>query len=62
MKPILEKISWQYAEKAAVISIDVGIHTEQMARFNVKVIPVEVFSMPLAAKFIGTSALSMKKN
>ena len=43
MKPILEKIARQYAEKAAVIPIDVAIHTEQMARFNVKVIPVEVF-------------------
>jgi len=43
MKPILEKIGKQYAEKAAVIPIDVGIHTEQMARFGVKVIPVEIF-------------------
>jgi thioredoxin 1 len=43
MKPILEKIARQYTEKAAVIPIDVGIYTEQMARFNVKAIPVEVF-------------------
>jgi thioredoxin 1 len=43
MKPILEKIAKQYAEKAAVIPIDVGIHKDQMARFNVKAIPVEVF-------------------
>jgi len=43
MKPVLEKIGKQYAEKASVIPIDVGIHKEQLARFGVKAIPVEVF-------------------
>ena len=43
MKPVLEKIGKQYAEKASVVPIDVGIHQEQMARFGVKAIPVEVF-------------------
>ena len=43
MKPILEKIGRQYAEKVAVIPVDVSIHTEQAARFGVKAIPVEVF-------------------
>ena len=43
MKPILEKIGRQYAGKAAVFPIDVGIHKEQMARFNIKAIPVEIF-------------------
>lgn len=43
MKPVLEKIGRQYAGKASVIPIDVGIHAEQMARFGVKAIPVTVF-------------------
>ena len=43
MKPVLEKIAKQYAEKAAVIPIDVGIHKEHVARFGIKAIPVEVF-------------------
>jgi thioredoxin 1 len=43
MKPVLEKLGKQYAEKAAVIPIDVSIHPEQAARFGVKAIPVEVF-------------------
>jgi len=43
MKPILEKIGRQYAERVAVLPIDVGIHKEQMARFKVKAIPVEIF-------------------
>ena len=43
MKPVLEKIGKQYAEKASVIPIDVGIHKEQLARFGVKAIPAEVF-------------------
>lgn len=43
MKPVLEKIAKQYAEKAAVIPIDVGIQKEFIARFGVKAIPVEIF-------------------
>ncbi|MGE5258916.1 MAG: thioredoxin family protein [Hyphomicrobiales bacterium] len=43
MKPILEKIGRQYAEKATVIPVDISIHPEQAARFGVKAIPVEVF-------------------
>ena len=43
MKPILEKIGRQYAEKVAVLPIDVGIHKQQMERFKVKAIPVEIF-------------------
>ena len=43
MKPILEKIATQYREKASVVPIDVSIYKDQMVRFNVKAIPVEIF-------------------
>jgi thioredoxin 1 len=43
MKPILEKLAGQYAGRAAVIPIDVAIHGDQIARFGVKAVPVEVF-------------------
>jgi thioredoxin 1 len=43
MKPILEKLAGQYAGRAAVVPIDVLIHQDQMVRFGVKAIPVQVF-------------------
>ena len=43
MKPILEKLAGQYAGRAAVVPIDVAIHQDQMVRFRVKAIPVQVF-------------------
>ena len=43
MKPVLEKLAGQFAGRAAVVPIDVAIHMDQMIRFRVKAIPVEVF-------------------
>jgi thioredoxin 1 len=43
MKPTLEKLAGQYAGRAAVVPIDVAIHQDQIVRFGVKAIPVQVF-------------------
>jgi thioredoxin 1 len=43
MKPILEKLAGHYAGRAAVVPIDVAIHQDQIIRFGVKTIPVEIF-------------------
>jgi thioredoxin 1 len=43
MKPVLEKLAGRFSGRAAVVPIDVAIHHDQMIRFGVKAIPVEVF-------------------
>jgi len=43
MKPILEKLASLYAGRAAIVPIDLEVHQDQMIRFKVKSIPVQVF-------------------
>jgi len=44
MAPIMEKIEKQYAEKAAIVFIDVWKHKEQARRFGIRAIPTQIFS------------------
>jgi thioredoxin 1 len=43
MKPVLEKLASRFSGRAAVVPINVAIHNDQMIRFGVKAIPVEIF-------------------
>jgi thioredoxin 1 len=43
MAPIMEKMEKQYAEKAAIVFIDVWKHKEQARRFGIRAIPTQLF-------------------
>lgn len=43
MKPILDNLTAEYAERMDVVFIDVWKNRDQAARFNVRMIPTQIF-------------------
>ncbi|MEE4261982.1 MAG: thioredoxin family protein [Desulfobacteraceae bacterium] len=43
MAPIMVKMEKQYAEKAAIVFIDVWKHKKQARRFGIRAIPTQIF-------------------
>ncbi|HSO19975.1 MAG TPA: thioredoxin family protein [Desulfosarcina sp.] len=46
MAPVLEKLKKEYADKAAIVFIDVWKHKEPIQRFGIRAIPTQIFFDP----------------